>query len=150
MWKLPIHAYTLPTNIYSVDYLHFFTIGTCKDDTKIQITLTGGALSTQGHVQGVYEKSATVNGKLTWTHTSSDNALWFSSKGHWLIGPKTKIGGTNGWLYNPVSSLPYGNGNEFFYWDGAEWVKPTNEIEVELECTILPTGSGIRNHLYIT
>ena len=52
-------------------------------------------------------------------------------------------------LYNPVSDLPYGNGNEFFYSDpdGAEWVKPTNEIEVELECI---TGPGIRNHLYIT
>ena len=67
-----------------------------------------------------------------------------------MIGQKADIGGTNGWLYNPVSSLPYGNGNEFFYWDGAEWVKPKNEIEVELECTILPTGPGIRNHLYIT
>ena len=105
----------------------------------------GGAFSAQGHVQGVYEKSATINGKLTWTHTSSDKALWFSSNGNWIIGPKTEIGGTNGWLYNPGHGLPYGNGNEFFYWDGTKWVKPTNEIE--LECT---TGPGIRNHLYIT
>ena len=120
----------------------------CEDDTKIRITLSGGALSARGYAQGVYEKSATVNGKLTWTHTSSDNALWFSSKGYWMIGPK--IGGTEGWLYNPVSSLPYGNGNEFFYADGAKWVKPKNEIEVELECTVSPTRPGIRNHLYIT
>ena len=152
MWKLPIDAYTLPTNIYSVDYLHFFTIGTCEDDTKIQITLTGGALSTQGHVQGIYEKSATVNGIPTWTHTSSNKIIWFGSIGFWIIGPKTNNfeGGNIGWLYNPVSGLPYGNGNEFFYFNGDEWVKPTNEIEVELECTILPTGPGIRNHLYIT
>ena len=146
MWKLPIDAYTLPTNIYSVDYLHFFTIGTCEDDTKIQITLTGGALSAQGNKQGVYEKSETINGKLTWTHTLSDYALWFSSN-VWIIGFKTKIGSTIGSLYNSVSGLPYGNGNEYFYWDGYKWVKPTNEIEVELECT---TGPGIRNHLYIT
>jgi hypothetical protein len=103
----------------------------------------GGALSAQGHVQGVYEKS----GKLTWTHTSSDKALWFGTNGNWMIGPKTEIGGTTGtkWvmLYNPVSSLPYGNGNEFFYWDGAEWVKPINEIEVE--CT---TGPGKGPSLY--
>ena len=91
-----------------------------------------------------------MNGKLTWIHTSSDNALWFSSKGYWLIGSKAKIGYAKGWLYNPVSSLPYGNGNEFLYWDGFKWVKPTNEIEVELECTTLQTGPGIRNHLYIT
>ena len=101
-------------------------------------------------MQGVYEKSAPVNGKLTWTHASSDNALWYGSNGVWIIGSKTKIGGTIGWLYNPVSGLPYGNGNAFFYLDGTEWVKPTNEIEVELKCTTLPTGPGIRNHLYIT
>jgi hypothetical protein len=59
-----------------------------------------------------------------------------------MIGPKTEIGGTPGWLYNPMSGLPYGNGNEFFYFDGAEWVKPTNEIEVELECR-----PGIMKHL---
>ena len=54
-----------------------------------------------------------------------------------------------------MSDLPYGNGNEFFYSakivysdrEDAEWVKPTNEIEVELDCI---TGPGIRNHLYIT
>ena len=100
-------------------------------------------------MQGVYEKSVTINGKLTWTHTSSDKALWFSLNGYWMVGKKADIGGTKGWLYNPVSGLPYRNGNEFFYWDGAEWVKPTNEIEIELECATLSTGSGIRNHLYI-
>ena len=26
--------------------------------------------------------------------------------------------------------------------DGVGWVKPTNEIKVELECTTLPTGPG--------
>ena len=62
-----------------------------------------------------------------------------------MIGPKT--GSATSWLYNPVSDLPYGNGNEFLYWNGDEWVKPINEIEVELECTTLPTGPGIRNHL---
>ena len=142
--------YTLPTNIYSVDYLHFFTIGTCEDDTKIQITLTGGALFAQGHLQGVYEKSATINGKLTWTHTSSDKALWFGSNGVWIIGRKTEIGGDMGWLFKPGSGLPFGNGNEFKYWDGAHWKKPIYEIEVELECTTLPTEPGITNHLYIT
>ena len=109
----------------------------------------GGALSTQGHVQGVYEKSANVNGIPTWTHTSSNKIIWLGSIGFWIIGPKTNNQDQDkGWLYNPVSGLPYGNGNEFFYFNGDEWVKPTNEIEVELECT--PTGSGIRNHLYIT
>ena len=130
-----------------VDYLHFFTIGTCEDDTKIKITLTGGALSAQRLAQGVYEKSATVNGKLTWTHTSSDKAIWFDSNGFWMIGPKT--GGTTSWLYNAVSDLPYGNGNEFLYWDGDEWVKPINEIKVELECTFLPTGPGKGPFLYV-
>ena len=67
-----------------------------------------------------------------------------------MIGLKADIGGDVGWFYNPVSGLPYRNGNEFFYLDGAEWVKPTNEIEVELECTTLPNGPGIGNHLYIT
>ena len=62
----------------TVDYLSFFTIGTCEDDTKIRVTLSGGALSAQGNAQGVYEKSETINGKLTWTHTSSDKALWFA------------------------------------------------------------------------
>ena len=136
----------MPTNIYSVDYLHFFTIGTCEDDTKIQITLTGGALSAQKIAQGVYQKSDPINGKLTWTHTSSDKALWFDSNGLWMISPKA--GDSTSWLYNPVSSLPYGNGNEFLYWNGDEWVKPINEIKVELECTFLPTGPGKGTFLY--
>ena len=75
----------------TVDYLQFFTIGTCEDDTKIKITLTGGALRAQRLAQGVYEKSATINGKLTWTHTSSDKAVWFGSNGFWMIGPKVWI-----------------------------------------------------------
>ena len=49
-----------------------------------------------------------------------------------------------------MSDLPYGNGNEFLYWDGDEWVKPINEIKVELECTFLPTGPGKGPFLYKT
>jgi len=111
----------------------------CDKDATIQINLMGGARSAFRFLQGIYEKSATVNGKPTWTQASNFThkyALWYSSNGngYWIIGYKSQIGGPKGWLYAPVSGQPYGNGNEFFYWDGARWVKPINEIVVKLEC----------------
>ena len=105
-----------------------FKIGTCD---SIQITLTGGALSAQGHVQGLYVKSTTVNGKPSWTEGS--RALWFGSNGLWMIGEKASIGSNSGWLYSPVSGQPYGNTNDWLYHNGAAWVNPIGEIE--LECT---------------
>ena len=82
-----------------------------------------------------------MNGKLTWIQTSTNNALWWSSKGlkkgYWIIGKREKIGSSVAWLYNPVSW--YGNDNDWFYYNGAAWVNPIGEINVDLECT---TGSG--------
>ena len=100
---------------------------------SIQITLSGGALSAQGHVQGVYWKSTTVNGKPSWTKGS--RALWWGSNGFWMVGEKASIGGTYGWLYSPVSGQPYGNTNDWLYHNGAAWVNPIGEIDVELGCT---------------
>ena len=104
---------------------------------SIQITLSGGALFVQGHVQGVYWKSTTVNGKPSWT--KGPYALWWSSNGIWMVGYKDYIGGTAGWLYSSVSGQPYGNTNDWFYHNGIAWVNPIGEIDVELECT---TESG--------
>ena len=93
-------------------------------------------------------KNVTVNGKPSWTGPN-DLSLWWVqttwvSNGVWMIGPNNQIGIDGGWLwwlYSPVSGLPQGNGNEFFYWDGAAWVKPINEITIEsfqsLDCTTI-------------
>ena len=96
------------------------------------MTLTGGALSAQGHVQGLYVKAATVNGKLTWIQTSTSTAIWWSSNNYWIIGNEADIGSTLGWLFNPVQSgPPYGNGNDWSYYNGSAWVNPIGEIELE-------------------
>ena len=73
-----------------------FTAGTCEDDSKIQITLTGEALLATGHVQGIYVKFATSRGKPAWIHTSYDYSLWWGSNGFWMIGPKAEIGSSTG------------------------------------------------------
>ena len=109
----------------------FFTIGTCEDDAKIQITLSGDALSAAGHVQGIYVKFATSNGKPAWNHASNDHSIWWGSNGFWMIGPKAEIGSSTGWLYNPKSRQPYGNGNDWLYHNGTEWVNPIGEIKVK-------------------
>ena len=109
---------------------NIFTAGTCEDDSKIQITLTGEALLAAGHVQGIYVKFATANGKPAWNHISYDYSLWWGSNGFWMIGPKAEIGSSTGWLYNPMSGPPYGNGNDWFYHNGTAWVNPRNEIKV--------------------
>ena len=108
-----------------------FTIGTCEDDTKIKITLSGDALSAAGHVQGIYAKFATSNGKPAWNHASYDHSIWWGSNGFWMIGPKAEIGSSTGWLYNPKSRQPYDNGNDWLYHNGTEWVNPIGEIKVE-------------------
>ena len=49
-----------------------------------------------------------------------------------MIGPKAEIGSSTGWLYNPMSGgPPYGNGNDWFYHNGTEWVNPIGEIKVK-------------------
>ena len=47
-----------------------------------------------------------------------------------MVGSKASIGGTYGWLYNPVSGQPYGNTNDWLYYNGAAWVNPIGEIDV--------------------
>ena len=142
-----------------IDVFHFcdahnrniFTVGTCEDDTQIQITLTGGALK-QEQAHGLYVKSAEINGKLSWIQTSTrklssvygpsfGSALWWNIiDNEWVIGNKANIGSDLGWLYNPVQSgPPYGNANDWFYNNGTAWVKPVGEINFELQCT---TESG--------
>ena len=102
-----------------------FTVGTCD---SIQITLTGGALSALAHVPGHYVKYITVNGKPSWT--KGPYALWWSSIGDWMVGDKDHIGGPGGWLYSSVSGQPYGNTNDWFYYNGTAWVNPIGEIDV--------------------
>ena len=119
-----------------------FGIEECQ---TIQVTLSGGALEAQESREGVYyslyEKSAKVNGKLSWTYGS--HALWLASNGVWIVGYKTDIGKPIGILYNSVSGLPYGNTNDWHYWNGnlKKWVNPIDEIRVE--CTNLETKTTI-------
>ena len=86
-------------------------------------------------------KSDAVNGKLTWIQTSSSTALWWSYYGYWVIGSTDDIGTSMGWLANPTFGPPYGNGNDWLYYNynADAWVNPIDEINVELECT---TESG--------
>ena len=109
---------------------NIFTIGTCEE---IQLTLTGGAFSAQGGIQGLYVKSGTSNGEPVWSLCTSSNSLWLADNGIWIIGPNSLIGIAQGFFYNPVSGPPYGNGDDWLYWDGFAWIKPVGEIEVE--CT---------------
>ena len=77
-------------------------------------------------------KAAAVNGTLTWIQTSTSTAIWWSSDNYWLIGNKANIGSSLGWLSNPVQSgSPYGNGNDWSYYNGSAWVNPIGEIELE-------------------
>ena len=112
--------------VFRLWYTHnknIFTVGICKDDTKIKITLSGGALSVQGVIQGIYVKSEEVNGKPSWIMTSPiSGAIWWyedSSKNlRWIVGKGTKKGTEFGWLFNKVSSLPYvGSGKDWWYND---------------------------------
>ena len=107
----------------------------CSFHASIQISLTGDALSRlalskQEHVQGIYVEFGTSNGKPVWNHTKHNYSLWWGSNGGWHVGPKTEIGNSIGWLYNSTSGPPYGNGNDWFYYNGAEWVNPMGEIKV--------------------
>ena len=46
-----------------------------------------------------------------------------------------------GFLYNPVSQTlsgpPYGNGNDWFYYNDSAWVNPIDEIIIECSLTTL-------------
>ena len=117
----------------------------------IEISLSGGALSAQRSRQGYYQKSARVNGQLSWKHYSSDNVLWWAPKGLGKFGSKGsgkaywKVGNVKmnmGYLdtYDaefPVFGPPYGNqsgnSNVWSYLnDDNDWVNaPVGEIIVE-------------------
>ena len=113
-----------------------------KECQFIQITLSGGALAklaAQKLEEGVFVKSAKVNGKLSWTKGS--HALWMASNEFWIVGYKTEIGKRKGFLIGPRSGLPYGKNNDWSYWNGYAWVAWPGEIGVE--CTNLATKTTI-------
>ena len=89
-------------------------------------------------------KSATFNGKLSWTSTNT--ALWWvpDGSGWWTVGSKTDIGKNTGDLdtYGElVSGPPYGNGDVWWYNNNAgEWEKPVGEITVE--CSTFANGQS--------
>ena len=114
-----------------------------KECQTIQISLYGGALAAQKsrELQGLYVKSAKVNGKLSWTKLFGGYALWLASNGVWNVGFKTDIGQRIGFLHSQVSDLPYGNTNDWSYWNDFAWVNPISEITVE--CTVLETKTTI-------
>ena len=94
-----------------------------KECQTIQITLSGGALaklSAQKLNEGVFVKSPKINGKLSWTKGS--HALWLASNGVWMVGYKRDIGTRQSFLNGPGSGLPYGNTNDWSYWNGFDWV----------------------------
>ena len=110
---------------------NIFTIGTCEE---IQIALTGGAASVQTQVPGLYVKSGTSNGEPVWGHCSEHISLWKASNGYWIVGPDSSIGVSSGNMFNTVGSgPPYANGDDWYYFNGAAWINPVGEIEVE--CT---------------
>ena len=112
-----------------------------KECQTIQIILSGGALAAQkSEVQGDYEKSAKVNGELSWTKDS--HALWLASNGVWIVGFKTDIGKKIGFLYSPQYSLPYGNTNDWFYWNGNAWVNPQQQ-QITVGCVRFSTKTTI-------
>ena len=94
-----------------------------KECQTIQITLSGGALaklSSQKLEVGVFEKSDKVNGKLSWTKSS--HAIWLATNEFWIVGLRADIGHKQGFLNGPGSGLPYGNTNDWSYWNGFDWV----------------------------
>ena len=112
----------------------------------IQITLSGAALAAQKSRDGFYVKSAKVNGKRSWT--KDNHALWLASNGVWIVGSTRDIGKRIGYLHSRVGSdLPYGNTDDWFYWNGKSlaaggaWVNPKSEITVA--CTISETQNTI-------
>ena len=113
-----------------------------KECQTIQITLSGGALaklSSQKLEVGVFEKSDKVNGKLSWTKGS--HAVWLATNEVWMVGYKRDIGTRQSFLNGPGSGLPYGNTNDWSYWNGFDWVNPINEITVK--CTNVATKTTI-------
>ena len=116
-----------------------------KECQTIQVVLSGGAFEAQesrdGVFYSVFMKSAQVNGKLSWTY--GRHAIWLASNGVWIVGYTTDIGKRIGILYKSVSDLPYGNNNDWHYWNGKikSWVNPIDEIRVE--CTYLETKTTI-------
>ena len=90
-------------------------------------------------------KSATYNGKLSWTSTNT--ALWWvpDNSGFWTVGSKTDIGtnatGELDTLGESVTGPPYGNGDVWWYVNNAgNWNKPVGEITVE--CTTFTKGQS--------
>ena len=60
---------------------------------SISLTLSDGLLEKFPNIQGTYEQSSLVNGKLSWKSTT--NAIWYShDRKMWCIGSWSNIGTT--------------------------------------------------------
>ena len=111
---------------------NFKTVQECQ---SVQFKFSGGALAKQGLKKGVYVKADKENGKLSWT--TGRNALWWRTKGLWVVGPKESIGSDKYGL-RARRDLPYPSlSNQWEYFDGKKWVKSKNEISVK--CTSFET-----------
>ena len=82
-----------------------------------------------GQCQGTYEKSASVNGKPSWT--SQSKALWYNPIGDkWMIGNQKNTGTRRGsmYTYGMILGSKYGK-----YYDGKVW-KRLDPIDFSIEC----------------
>ena len=114
----------------------FFYISDCQCQT-IKVSLSNEVLSKQASRQGVYQKSATVNGKPSWESTTQ--AIWYEPYYRkWAIGELSNIGtalrgiasaGREGGEYACPIEVPK---NKWLY-DYVDW-QEIKEGDVLFEC----------------
>ena len=107
----------------------FYVVDNLQYCQTIKITLKNEVLTHCGQCQGTYEKSASVNGKPSWT--SQSKALWYNPSGDkWMIGNQKNIGTRRGFMF--TYGMPLGS-KDGKYSDGKIW-KRLDQTDFSIEC----------------
>ena len=95
-------------------------------------------LESQGKRQGIYQKSAEVNGKPSWV--SNNQAIWWISQhNEWGIGDLTSLGtdirGITGVTDDKSKSgLPNNQKYTWKYWNGKSFITTPGPNDINIEC----------------
>ena len=107
----------------------FYVVENLLSCQTIKVTLKNEVLTHCGQCQDTYEKSASVNGKPSWT--SQSKALWYNPIGDkWYIGNLENIGKRRAFMYTYGTRLGSNYGK---YHDGKIW-KSLDPIDFSIEC----------------
>ena len=94
----------------------------------LNVTLTGDAKLSRGHIEGYYTLNSKDNEKHNWIQVQGSCAIWYDKeRKNWKIGPKEKLGTSMWYLKSSNDALRPEEATTWMFFKDGEWL-PTSNI----------------------